>query len=160
MSEQQVTAGAAAGAVHYGGFWIRVLAAIVDAIVMNIVIWLLMAVFGISLFEGMMTGDPSAMGPASGTMGFVNLLAFLIGLAYAAGFIASPLQATPGKLLVKLKVTDSNGQRLGIGRAIGRELAKYLSAIILLIGFIMVAFTDRKRGLHDMIAGTLVMYRA
>ena len=159
MSEQQATAGAAAGTVHYGGFWIRVLAAIVDAIILNIVFWLLMVIFGVSMFEGMMSGDPAAMEMASGTGATIQLVGLLIGLAYAAGFIASPLQATPGKLLVKLKVTDNAGQRLGIGRAVGRELAKYISAIILLIGFIMVAFADRKRGLHDMIASTLVMYR-
>ena len=44
-------------------------------------------------------------------------------------------------------------------RAIGRMLGKFVSAFILFIGFIMIAFTDRKRGLHDMMAGTLVRYR-
>jgi uncharacterized RDD family membrane protein YckC len=56
-------------------------------------------------------------------------------------------------------VTDEQGQRISILRALGRELSKIISALILLIGYIMVAFTDRKRGLHDMIAGTLVAYR-
>ena len=158
MTETQATAGAVTP--HYGGFWIRVLAYVVDGIILNIVFWLLMTIFGVGMFGGMMSGGPAAMDAASGTLGIINLVLFLIGLAYAAGFIASPLQATPGKLLVKLKVTDRNGQRLGIGRAIGRELAKFISAIILMIGFIMVAFTDRKRGLHDMIAGTLVMYHS
>lgn len=159
MSEQQATAGVAAAPVHYGGFWIRVLAYIVDGIILNVVFWLLMAIFGVSMFEGMMAGDPAGMEAASGMGAFIQLVTLVIWLAYAAGFIASPLQATPGKLLVKLKVTDNAGQRLGVGRAVGRELAKIISAIILLIGFIMVAFTDRKRGLHDMIASTLVMYR-
>lgn len=154
MSDQ-----AAGGAVHYGGFWIRVLAYIVDAIILNIVFWILAAIFGVSLFGDMMSGDPAAM-ESMGT-GFVilELVAVVIWIAYTAGFIASPLQATPGKLLVKLKVTDDAGNRLTILRAIGRELAKIISMIILYIGFIMVAFTDRKRGLHDMIASTLVMYR-
>ena len=148
------------GSERYGGFWIRVLAYIVDGIILNIVFWLLVTIFGIDMFGGMLDSDPAAMAAASGAMGWVNLAGFVIALAYSAGFHSSSLQATPGKLLVKLKVTDSGGQRISMLRAIGREFARYLSGIILLIGFIMVAFTDRKRGLHDMMAGTLVTYRS
>jgi uncharacterized RDD family membrane protein YckC len=54
-------------------------------------------------------------------------------------------------------VTDLEGRRIGFGRATGRYFAKILSALILGIGFLMVAFTQRKQGLHDMIAGTLVV---
>jgi uncharacterized RDD family membrane protein YckC len=56
-----------------------------------------------------------------------------------------------------LRVVTDDGQRLSLMHAIGRYLAKIVSGIILGIGFIMVAFTDRKRGLHDIIASTLVV---
>jgi hypothetical protein len=57
-------------------------------------------------------------------------------------------------------VTDLDGNRIGFGRATGRYFAKILSALILLIGFIMAAFTQKKQGLHDIIAGTLVVKKA
>jgi uncharacterized RDD family membrane protein YckC len=70
---------------------------------------------------------------------------------------SSSWQGTVGKRLLRLKVTDEAGNRIGFGRATGRFFAKILSNLLFCIGFIMIAFTDRKRGLHDMIAGTLVM---
>jgi uncharacterized RDD family membrane protein YckC len=66
-------------------------------------------------------------------------------------------QATIGKKLLGLKVTDLNGERISFGKATGRYFAKIISGIILLIGYIMAAFTDKKQALHDMIAGTLVV---
>lgn len=59
--------------------------------------------------------------------------------------------------MVGLKVTDENGARIGFGKANGRYWSKILSALILFIGFVMVAFTEKKQGLHDKIAGTLVV---
>lgn len=147
-------------AVHYGGFWIRLLAYIVDGIILNIVFWLVMMLFGVSMMGGMLSGDPSAMDAMSGGMAGIQLVGLVAFLVYGAAFNSSNLQATPGKLLVRLKVTDDSGGRLTFLRALGREAAKIVSSIILMIGFIMAAFTDRKRALHDMIASTLVMYRS
>jgi uncharacterized RDD family membrane protein YckC len=62
-------------------------------------------------------------------------------------------------MAVGLYVTDDYGRRISFTRATGRFFAKFLSAILLGIGFLMVAFTDRRRGLHDMLAGTLVQRR-
>jgi len=70
---------------------------------------------------------------------------------------SSVRQATIGKGILGLRVTDLDGNRITFLRAAIRDLAKIISAFILLIGFIMVAFTERKQGLHDMIAGTLVV---
>ena len=69
------------------------------------------------------------------------------------------MQGTLGKKALGMIVTDLDGGRIGFGRATGRYFAKILSALILGIGFIMVAFTQRKQGLHDLIASTLV-YKA
>ena len=65
--------------------------------------------------------------------------------------------ATVGKMAMGLRVVTNDGQRLSFPNAIGRYFAKIVSAIILCIGFIMIGFTERKRGLHDMIASTLVI---
>ena len=84
----------------------------------------------------------------------------IIGLAggwlYSAMMESSSRQATVGKMAFGMKVTDLQGQRLSFGLATGRHFAKILSGLILCIGFIMVGFTEKKQGLHDMIVGTLV----
>ena len=159
MAEQGVLpgaeAGAEAGTVRYGGFWIRVLAYIVDTIIVGVIYAIIGMFFGLG-FDSVMMEDAQAASMMTSAMGLLNILIVIL---YSVGFISSSLQATPGKLLVGVKVTDDQGQRISILRALGRELSKIISALILLIGYIMVAFTDRKRGLHDMIAGTQVAYR-
>ena len=67
------------------------------------------------------------------------------------------MQATLGKKAMGLIVTNEHGARIGFGRATGRYFGKILSALILLVGYIMAAFTERKQALHDMIASTLVL---
>ena len=59
--------------------------------------------------------------------------------------------------MLGLRVTDLNGNRIGFGKATGRYFGKILSGMICFIGFIMVAFTEQQQGLHDMLAGTLVV---
>jgi uncharacterized RDD family membrane protein YckC len=72
---------------------------------------------------------------------------------------SSDYQATLGKLTVRLKVTDLEGRRLSFARATRRYFSKYLSAISLGVGYLMVAFDSEKQGLHDRVAGTRVQYR-
>ncbi len=155
MTEQDVLPGAEAGTGRYGGFWIRVLASIVDSIIIWVVYGIIALLFGFNM-EAMMGQGGAAASMMGSAFGLLNILIWLL---YSVGFVSSNLQATPGKLLVGVKVTDEQGQRVGVLRALGRELSKIISALILMIGFIMIAFTDRKRGLHDMIAGTQVAYR-
>jgi uncharacterized RDD family membrane protein YckC len=141
---------------QYGGFWIRVVAYIIDAIVLTIATIPIALIFGISMMAGL---DPTAV-PDDATAGgnlLANLLSVVLGWLYYAMMESSAMQATLGKKALGMIVTDESGQRIGFGRATGRYFAKILSALILLIGFIMVAFTERKQGLHDKLAGTLVV---
>ena len=78
-------------------------------------------------------------------------------MPYFVGFESSSWQATPGKRALGLIVTDTEGRRISPARAVGRYFGKILSGLILLIGYIMIAFTERKQGLHDFLAGTLVV---
>ena len=75
---------------------------------------------------------------------------------YEALMESSSYQATLGKMIFGMKVTDLYGNRISFARAMGRHFAKFLSGMILCIGFIMVGLTERKQGLHDLLAGTLV----
>ena len=70
---------------------------------------------------------------------------------------SSSTQGTLGKMALGIKVTDLKGSRISFGRASGRHFGKFISALILSIGFIMVAFTQKKQGLHDKMASCLVV---
>jgi uncharacterized RDD family membrane protein YckC/type II secretory pathway pseudopilin PulG len=78
---------------------------------------------------------------------------------YYALLESSSRQATLGKMLLGLAVSDLSGARIGFGRATGRLFAKFLSGLVLDAGFVMAAFTERKRALHDYLAGTVVERR-
>jgi len=143
--------------VGYGGFWIRVLAAIIDAVLLRVVVAPIHLVFGGLGLAGMMSGVPHA-GIGLGLLGGgVTIVLLIFGSwLYEAFMESSSYQATLGKMLFGMKVTDLNGNRISFGRATGRHFAKWISGMILSIGYMMVGFTERKQGLHDMLAGTLV----
>lgn len=132
--------------MEYGGFGTRVVAYIIDGVILALVTLPLAFLLGDSPF------DPEA------STGISDVLNLVIGVAYFVGFEGSAKQATPGKMAFGLIVTDEQGGRISHMRALGRYVAKFLSAIILMIGFIMVAFTDKKQGLHDLLASTFVVY--
>ena len=92
-----------------------------------------------------------------GAMGATIVLTFALIVLYYTIMETSKFQATVGKLAVGLKVTDGNGEKLDFTKALVRNLCKIISSMILFIGYIMAGFTEKKQGLHDIIAGTLVV---
>ncbi len=147
---------AAGTGTHYGGFWIRVIAAIIDAIIVRVVISPITIMFGgMSWLAGMGSGVPH-LGMALLGGGISVLAIIAAGWLYEAFMESSSYQATLGKMIFGMKVTDLHGNRISFARATGRHFAKILSGMILCIGFIMAGLTERKQGLHDMLAGTLV----
>jgi len=139
----------------YAGFWKRAIAYLIDAILLTFVLVLLgfvFAMFGIVDFndEGQMTRNGNLM----------DLLSIFVSWGYFALMESSSKQATFGKMALGIQVTDYANQRISLVRATVRFFSKYLSAILLLIGFIMIAFTARKQGLHDFIASTLVVNKS
>lgn len=81
----------------------------------------------------------------------------ILSLILSTGFEASQFQGTPGKFLLKLKVTDTRGNPIGTGRALLRNLAKVLGWFTLGIGFLTGFFDRRQQCLHDKVARTLVV---
>lgn len=140
----------------YAGFWFRALAAIIDGALCQVFAIILVLPLGFALGASMAdTSSASEIEAAGQGLGLV--LGILIQWLWFTIAESSKWQATIGKKMVGLKVTDENGERIGFGKANGRYWSKILSALILFIGFIMVAFTEKKQGLHDKIAGTLVV---
>ncbi len=70
---------------------------------------------------------------------------------------SSPQQATLGKMALGLKVTDLRGEPISFGKATGRYFGKFVSELILYVGFMMAGWTEKKQALHDIMAGTLVV---
>ena len=142
-------------ATGYGGFWIRFVAYFLDGILLTIAFSIIAGIVGV----GMIPADPAKIDPAEfiANMGSVQLVAVVVTWLYFALMESSPRGATVGKMVLGLRVVDEQGNRISFLRATGRFFAKYISTIILFIGFLMAAFTERKRALHDIIAGTLVV---
>jgi uncharacterized RDD family membrane protein YckC len=151
----------AAGEFHgYGGFWIRVLATIIDALILGVIFVplfiILSGAFGLA--GAATSGDQQAMAVA-----MLSIMPLLVGIPlvinwlYEAFMTSSSKQATLGHMVLHMKVVDSNGQRLSFGRATGRHFCKLLNNLTLYIGWLMVGFTQRKQGLHDLIVGTYMI---
>ncbi len=140
--------------VVYGGFWIRVVAFIIDAVLLRVVVAPVGMIFGGLGMAGTMRGLHAGLALLGG--GITSILWVFGSWLYEALMESSSYQATLGKMIFGMKVTDLNGNRISFERATGRHFAKWLSGMILGIGYIMVGFSDRKQGLHDLLAGTLV----
>lgn len=98
---------------------------------------------------------PPWVSGGSGTL--LGWSTFVVLVLYFSVFESSWRQATPGKMLFGMFVTDDAGRRLSFGRALGRSLAKLPSAACCFIGYAMALFTSRSQALHDLIANTLVL---
>jgi uncharacterized RDD family membrane protein YckC len=154
----------------YAGFWERVGAYLIDGLILGIPFGVVVIVL-ISMFGGfglLMHRNPeSPVDPRAAAallapmfmVFFLGMLGFLIlQWLYFAGMESSERQATFGKSVMSLRVTNYDGQRISFGHATGRFFAKIVSGMVpLAIGYIMAAFTEKKQALHDFIAGTLVL---
>lgn len=152
--------------VDYAGFWLRLVAYIIDGILVGVVFGVLalfsLVFVGLGSLRALMTdfNTPDAVLPAG-----LVLMLIIVGIAstlatwlYYASMESSTHQATLGKMALGLYVTDLNRQRLSFGRASGRFFAKLVSGLIpFAIGYLMAGFTARKQALHDIIASCLVL---
>ncbi len=164
----------------YAGFWKRFFAYVIDSIILNIIMGVLLIpvflIYGTAFVQELDQSNYnynynsiSYMQPQTVEEEVLLLSAFLIFFVigvigsiiiswlYFALMESSNKKATLGKMVLNLIVTDENGVKLTFGRASGRYFGKILSGLILNIGFIMAAFTEKKQALHDILAGTLVL---
>jgi uncharacterized RDD family membrane protein YckC len=131
----------------YGGFWRRVIAYVIDGIILGVVLGAIE-----SVLVTLSRGNGVDVGRSAGW----SLVVIVVAWLYYALMESSSLQATVGKLALSMRVTDLEGRRISFGRATGRFFAKILNVLTLGIGYLLAAFTPRKRALHDYVAGTLV----
>jgi uncharacterized RDD family membrane protein YckC len=113
--------------------------------------------FGAAFLDGLILMIPSLALQYLLGRGQSFLINIVLGWLYSALQESGPNQATLGKKALGLKVTSLTGDRISFGQATGRFFGKYVSAIILFIGYLMMIWDDRKQTLHDKMAGTLVV---
>jgi uncharacterized RDD family membrane protein YckC len=143
-------------AAAYAGFWLRFVAYIIDNLMIG---------FGRFLFSSITAAafHTPLFRPVRGPWGLLTfqfsggLVWIIAEWLYFALMESSVHRATLGKMAVGIMVTDLQGNTISFGRATGRYFGKIVSGLILYIGFIMIVFTDRKQGLHDMMVNTLVV---
>jgi uncharacterized RDD family membrane protein YckC len=165
MTTTPPVASTAPPVVHYAGFWRRFVAYCVDRLILFIPDAILTAIFGLQVFSlfnigsGGVDFDYGQIGALIASAIWLGILSFLIQLLYYALFESSRLRATPGKMALGIVVTDLEGRQVSFGRALGRNLGKILSSLILCIGYIMAGLTAKKQALHDMMADCLVVMK-
>jgi uncharacterized RDD family membrane protein YckC len=155
--------------VQFAGFWLRVVAYLIDGIVMGLAFMALFIPFAVLTgLAGVLSNihpgdDPRDVGAVLGGTFFLGIFAIVaLGVVgawiYHARMESSSWEATLGKKIVKLRVTGMNGERVTFGRASGRHFAKLITGLIPLgIGFALAGLTEKRQAIHDMLASCLVL---
>lgn len=130
------------------GFWIRAGASLIDTCVLFAPFFVIGFVYG--FMHSIAQEEPSDTA--------LNLISIAAAWLYYALMTSSRWRASVGKRLLGLEVLTLQGEQISFGRASGRHFAGFLSAITLGVGYLMVAFRDDKRALHDLVAGTQVVH--
>ena len=154
----------------YAGLGRRIVAVIVDIILILLLDVVAVAVLG--LFRGLqnlyffavqqapvesLTTEGTSAALFGSIVAAYGMVIIVIPWLYFAGFESSRSQATPGKLLMRIIVTDLEGNKPTFARVTLRHFAKFISTLIILLGFLMIGLTKKRQGLHDKIAGCLVL---
>ena len=141
----------------YGGFWIRTVAYIIDAVIFGIVSQIIMIPISMFVMPSMMqAGEEAALGGMFALFGISMFIGLAVPIFYYT-FFHGRWGATVGKMACGLKVVTAEGEPITYMRAFGRFWAFMLSGIILYIGYFMAGFDDEKRSLHDRICSTRVI---
>jgi len=138
MENQEAAQAAALTVDRPAGFWVRGGAVVIDTVVIYFIV--------------------SATAAVLRTTGlFATLIQFAVGLIYYTLMVGTWGQ-TVGKMAAGAKIVRVDGSKVGYPRALGRHFAAILSGLLLCLGYILAAFTNQKRALHDYVAGTRVVY--
>ena len=151
----------------YAGFWRRGAALLIDSLLVTAAFW---AVFHVMTSMGWdfrpslnLVTDDQGIYRRIETMDWSPIwmeyaIGFPIDWLYTSIMLSSPLQATVGKIIMNIYVTDLGGKRIGFGRATLRYIASIASFLVLFLGYFIMLVSGRRQTLHDMVAGTLVVH--
>ena len=152
------------GNLNYAGFWIRFVAKFIDGLIMGVFFLAIFLLFFMDQFTKMVqaSSTPGAEPNPDDAIGMIvmqvvmTLCQYVVAALYN-GFCVSKWGATPGKMAVGLKVVDAEGNALSKGKSWGRAFADLINNFTCTIGYVIAAFDDQKRALHDHICNTRVI---
>ncbi|WP_188207960.1 RDD family protein [Alkalibacillus aidingensis] len=136
------------------GFWIRFLAWFIDGIFVLVLAWMIAVLINDqAYFESWQatSGEQSTLSD--------GIASLIYNVVFVVIFTASTLKGTPGKLICKIQVVNPDMTKISMLKSIGRLFAYIISALPLLIGFMLAGWNQEKKALHDIICRTRVVYR-
>jgi uncharacterized RDD family membrane protein YckC len=151
---------AQSGNVEYAGFGIRLLAWLIDFLVLLFLSFIIALISGfliafILIYVSIVSADSSIVTSLSNFIsGFIG---FSVNLLYFTLFWSSKFQGTPGKILLGLKIVDANGNKISYSTALIRYISTFISSLLLGIGYLLIIFDGKKQALHDKFASTYVI---
>lgn len=139
----------------YAGFFVRLAAYIIDCILVGLALLVIKIPY---LFVWIINPDTFIGKPMLFKFSLIDIILYLLSLVYFV-LMTYFFGATLGKKALKIKVIKQNNEKLSLIDVIYREsIGRYLSGLIIFIGYIMIAVDSRKRGLHDILCDTFVIY--
>lgn len=149
----------------YAGFWLRFGAWVIDYLILMVPFTIISLSMGLgavmsTLLKQMETDQAAAITAYANAVQPITFVLLVLGFIYYAFFESSKWQATPGKMAVGIRVTDVDGGRISVGRAAGRNAIRLINAftfVIPMVFYVVAAFTQRKQGVHDLLASTYVL---
>ncbi|AFY35042.1 RDD family protein [Calothrix sp. PCC 7507] len=135
---------------EYAGFWRRLVADLIDQVIL---------IFSSAIIaSGSVNEVSSSSADQDALVGSLFIFIYIfVAAGYGPGLESSLLQATIGKKMMGIIVTNLNGNKISFGQAFARHISKFISYLTLGVGYIMVGFTQKRQTLHDQIAGCLVV---
>ena len=143
-------------ALRYAGFWIRFGAKFIDGLIMMIVTLPLSFIFPVQFVFN--PGSMPDIGKMLAQQGIVASLNMVIAMLYT-WLLVGRYSATPGKMLLGIRIVTREGQRVTYLRAFARYWAELVSQLTCYVGYIIAGFDDEKRALHDHMCNTRVVYK-
>ena len=148
------------GNVEYAGFGIRLLAWLIDFLVLLFLSFIIALISGffiafLLIYVSIVSADSSIVRFLSDFIG--GFIGFSVNLLYFTLFWSSKFQGTPGKILLGLKIVDANGNKISYSTALIRYISTFISSLLLGIGYLLIIFDGKKQALHDKFASTYVI---
>ena len=148
------------GNVEYAGFGIRLLAWLIDFLVLLFLSFIIALISGffiafLLIYVSIVSADSSIVRFLSDFIG--GFIGFSVNLLYFTLFWSSKFQGTPGKILLGLKIVDANGNKISYSTALIRYISTIISSLLLGIGYLLIIFDGKKQALHDKLASTYVI---
>jgi len=141
----------------YAGFWVRVLAGLLDIVFLLPIFMILLGALMLNDFPLMqIIRFPDLIDSYENP--YFDYMIYVVNFAYAAYFLSRKKQATLGKRTMEIYVGNRDGSKLSVAKSIARSLAGLFSAVILGLGYLPIIFTAEKTALHDLICNTRVFY--